>query len=526
VNKLRYYIGLIFIFFLLTPVNGTGQDREKGDAPYQQELTRDGIRLSLSIDYIDNKKIPGQFRKGDRVRFRLIITDALTRQPLSGLNPAAWVDSRFAGESCAEKIKSILSGDLIRKVALDLGKYFVLILTADPSLTVVDPAFGFGGSQKIALVPLSSPGVDWALSPNKDFVFVSMPASRQVAVIRTDNWKVVKNIPVPAPPGQLAIQPDGALLWVDCPGDKVNGMSPGLAVIDLASLTLKTVIPMGEGPHDIRVRKDSRYVFVTNTGENNVIAVDTRSLTVAAAIPTCPRPNRMDILGNNLCIASEETGCITWVDAEKLIPVQTGSWLPGIAGLAFEPGGRYLFMINSRTNQCAVLDASTKKIIHTVATNEEPFQLGFSGSVAYIAHRKTEFVYMIPLDIGGYENKDLPVTKFPAGEKPPAELPVSGPTTIMAADPSANAILIANPNDRNVYFYKEGMAVPMGNIGNSGTIPLAIMILDNSFREVSPGIYETVGPLPDPGSYDFSVFLDSPRFIHCFPFDILVDSGN
>ena len=61
------------------------------------------------------------------------------------------------------KAATFLSGSLFSQPALDLNVYHVLALNADPSLTVVDPRFGFGGSQLLALVPLPARGEDWAL---------------------------------------------------------------------------------------------------------------------------------------------------------------------------------------------------------------------------------------------------------------------------------------------------------------------------------------------------------------------------
>ena len=81
--------------------------------------------------------------------------------------------------------------------------------------------------------------------------------------------------------------------------------------------------------------------------------------------------------------------------------------------------------------------------------------------------------------------------------------------------PGENAVLVAHPVDRQVYYYKEGMAAPMGGFRNFERSARAILAMDRSLREVSPGEYETTGRLGEAGTYDLAFFLESPRVIHC-----------
>jgi hypothetical protein len=82
--------------------------------------------------------------------------------------------------------------------------------------------------------------------------------------------------------------------------------------------------------------------------------------------------------------------------------------------------------------------------------------------------------------------------------------------------PGATAVLVANPADKAIYYYKEGMAAPMGHFQNYGREPRAVMVVDKSLEERAPGVYQTTAKLRRPGLYDVALFLDSPRIIHCF----------
>lgn len=77
-------------------------------------------------------------------------------------------------------------------------------------------------------------------------------------------------------------------------------------------------------------------------------------------------------------------------------------------------------------------------------------------------------------------------------------------------------MLVANVADRQIYYYAEGMAAPMGDFQNYKREPRAVLVADRSLREVRSGTYETVARLPRGGAYDVAFLLDSPRVTHCF----------
>ena len=46
-------------------------------------------------------------------------------------------------------------------------------------------------------------------------------------------------------------------------------------------------------------------------------------------------------------------------------------------------------------------------------------------------------------------------------------------------------MLVANAADQAVYYYREGMAAPMGTFKTYSCEPLAVMVVDRSLRERS-----------------------------------------
>ena len=88
-----------------------------------------------------------------------------------------------------------------------------------------------------------------------------------------------------------------------------------------------------------------------------------------------------------------------------------------------------------------------------------------------------------------------------------------------------NAVLVANAQDKAIYYYQEGMAAPMGQFSNYDREPTATMIVDRSLRETAPGVYESIARLPAAGDYDALVVIDRPRIVHCFPLSIAPAAG-
>jgi hypothetical protein len=109
------------------------------------------------------------------------------------------------------------------------------------------------------------------------------------------------------------------------------------------------------------------------------------------------------------------------------------------------------------------------------------------------------------------------VVKFPGGQNAPGLAPdFASRADAFVAAPEGNSMLLANPADRMIYYYAEGMAAPMGNFQNYKRQPRAVKVVDRSLREESLGVYATTVRLPKEGVYDVSFLLGSPRVVHCF----------
>jgi YVTN family beta-propeller protein len=478
---------------------------------------RDGIAVEYSIE----SALAGQtgpLRAGDDVIVRFRIADDATKTPLTGAQPAAWfyrTTPETAGKDCPDLVRELLSGNTFVRAETDLNTFYVLALNEEPTITVVDPLFGYGNSHLLAMINLQSPGDDWALEPNQKVLFVSMPASNRIAVVDTLSWKVIRNLDVPANPRRIAVQPDGGYLWVayGAPGAK----NSGVAAISTSTYATAAAIRTGAGIHDLAFSDDSRYVLATNPEDGTVSVIDVRSLTKTADIASGRKPVSIawSSRGRAAYVVNQEDGTIAAIDPRKPQPLAHIPAGAGISRIRFEPKGRFGFVVNPSHNEVLILDSALNRVVQRANVEAEPDQVTFSEKLAYVRHARSEIVEMIPLDVVNAGNDGIPVLEFPAGQRPLGDAHPSSPDVIVQA-PGEAAVLVANSADRTIYYYKEGMAAPMGSYSNYSQSPRAVLVVDRSLKQRTPGGYETSARLGRPGPYLLAFFLDTPRFVHCF----------
>jgi hypothetical protein len=161
----------------------------------------------------------------------------------------------------------------------------------------------------------------------------------------------------------------------------------------------------------------------------------------------------------------------------------------------------------------SIFDAASNRMLHEVKVGKAPDQIIFSDTYAFVRSLETESVNMLRLATIGSE---VDVLQFPGCQGIPGQgsPPVRADSVVLA--PEGNSIVFANPVDKSLYYYQEGMSAPMGDFQNYRREPLAVLIVDRSLRETTPGIYSATMKLPASGRYDVAVLTDSPSIAHCF----------
>ena len=502
----RVLISLVSL--LLFVVAAQAQDAKQRSAP--QKIVEQGIAIEFTADPLVQNTT--SIKAAEDVNIKFTVTDTTTGTPVKGLGLSAWISKRPPDKAtepaqCREKIQSYLTGSLRNRPDVDLNSYYVLALNKSADISVIDPLLGYGGSKLLTLVMLKSPGEDWLLTRDGEQLFVTLPLINQVAVVDTRSWKVTNYIEVGIKPTRITGQPDQQYLWVADDG--------GVTVIDRTNLNVTAKLATGTGLHDIVISNDNRFAFVSNSESGTVSIIDIRKLEKIDDVKVGPGAVSMALsdLSKALYIVSEVDGTITVIEQQNhQVPARMKT-RPGARSIRFARGGRYGFVINTKESLVNIFDAASNRMLHEVNIGKSPDQIIFSDTFAFVRSLETENVYMLRL---GTIGKEVDVTDFPGGQGSPGKgsQPVRADSIVLA--PEGNSVIVANPVDKVLYYYTEGMAAPMGNFQNYRREPLGVMVVDRSLREIKPGIYSTTIKLPASGRYDVAFVNDSPRVSHCF----------
>ena len=468
----------------------------------------------ISIEFTATRatKAVKQVVAGEEATVHFKITGNNGAVPLTNLRPVAWLDQRQTKEplsprECREKVQSFLQPSFSKRPTIDLNAYFILALNNEPNISVIDPLSGFGGSKLYTLIPLKSSGDDWVLTSDNKRLYVSMPQVNQVAVIDIPTWKVIANIDAGNAPTRIALQHDARYLWV--------GNDSGVTVIDTSTNKVAAQLTTAAGPHDIAFSDDDRLAFLTNTDAGTLSVIDIRKLALSKEIKVGSNPSAITFssLSQTAYVANEGDGTIVAIGGQESDIVARIQTERGVRVIGVPTSGHYGFALNPQQSKVYVFDLSSNRLIQTVPVGPGSDQISFTQQFAYIRSTGSEFVTMIRLsDIG----KEAAVTKFPAGQRAPAESPSRSHAAAIVPAPEDGAVLVANPADKMIYYYTEGMAAPMGSFQNYKRDPRALLVMDNSLRETERGVYSTTVRFNTPGQYDVAFLLDSPRLINCF----------
>ena len=493
---------------------------EPAPARGPQKFVKEGVEIEFTVEPVAQGPGAAELTAGQDAVVRFRVRDTATGTPLSGVRPSAWASRRGTpaapdAAQCREKVESYLQGSLRARPDVDFNAYYLLTLNEESNLSVIDPLLGFGGSKLVTLVMLKSPGEDWALTADRSKLFVSMPLAGAVAVVDTTTWKVVAEVGAGARPTRVALQPDGKYLWVlnDAGGE---GAAGAVTALDTVSLKVAATFPTGAGASEVVFAENSRFAYIGNRADGTLSIIDIHKLAKVKDVKTGAPVSALAYspLSKSVYAASEVDGSIAVVDGASHQLVTRIAAEPGIKSVRFAPGGRWGFAPNAARSVVHVFDASTNRMAHSIAVGKTPDQVAFTSSFAYVRSLGTEEVSAVRLSTVG---KEPDVVKFPGGQSAPG----STETYAARADafvpaPEGNSVLLANPADRMIYYYSEGMAAPMGNFQNYKREPRAVMVVDRSLREESLGVYATNMRLPKDGTYDVSFLLGSPRVVHCF----------
>lgn len=308
-------------------------------------------------------------------------------------------------------VASNTADDTISIIDLATLEASTLRLGHEPEHMELDPsgrllAVGNIGAGTVSLVALDPPAeigrVDGLIephnltfSPDGSMLYVANLGADYISVVDVAKAEVVDEISV-APPMALASgepeagefqgiinvtrTPDGRL------GFAAHGEANRMAVLDLRTGALKASIELGSLPWRAYSTADGRYMLVPNNGEQTVSVVSTSTLEEVARLPGAE-----DMTGVNtgwfettaVVISRGEDKALVY-DLEAMAKVGEIP-LPSTPETGVTtPDGTKLYVALSGTDQVAVIDMRTRKLVKTIDdVGDEPWGATMLGALNY-----------------------------------------------------------------------------------------------------------------------------------------------
>jgi len=140
-------------------------------------------------------------------------------------------------------------------------------------------------------------------------------------------------------------------------------------------------IPVGQGPEGIDISPDGKEVWVANRAGDDLAIINVRSLEVDTILPTGEFPIRLKFTPNGkiVLVSNAREGSISFFDTEKrkeIARIDTGT-VP--IGILIHPDGKRVFIANSRDDQVSILDLKKRKVIETIRPGKTPDGLGWAN---------------------------------------------------------------------------------------------------------------------------------------------------
>lgn len=205
---------------------------------------------------------------------------------------------------------------------------------------------------------------------SKSVLLVSLIGERQVAVINPVTQEVIAKLPSPAGPHEINLSADGTLAYVSDSGAGPNTpRGNSIVVLDLRTLSVKSTLKTCESPHDTRVSRDGRTLWVACARSKSIMEIDavtgadrkTWDLKLDGGWFVEVTPDERKLFVPHL-----EAKAFTMVDRRNN---QVRTLFSGntIFGVAVAPGGKEVWVSDADENKLSIVDVAKGTVTATIS---------------------------------------------------------------------------------------------------------------------------------------------------------------
>ena len=220
-----------------------------------------------------------------------------------------------------------------------------------------------------ALVLLGLAGIPVQAAP---FAYITNSGDNTVSVLDTATNTVVTIVPVGSSPVGVAVHPAETFVYVANRGDNT------VSILNTTTNTVMATVSVASSPVGVAVHPAGTFVYVANASSNTVSVLDTATNTVVATVPvgTLPEGVAVHPAGTFVYVANQFPGTVSVLNTATntvvaIVPVGSNP-----VGVAVHPAGALVYVVNEGSNSVSVLNTATNTVMATVSVGHTPRAFG------------------------------------------------------------------------------------------------------------------------------------------------------
>ena len=160
----------------------------------------------------------------------------------------------------------------------------------------------------------------------------------------------------------------------------------------------------------------SQYAYVTNTGSNNVLVIDTATKLIMAAIQVGEFPAGMAITpdGSFVYVANFHSNTVSVINTASNMVATNVTVGANPQHVAITPDGAFAYVTNDGSNTVSVINTSSNTVVTNIVVGQAPALIAITpdGAYAYVANQNSNNVSVIATATNAV------VSTVPAGTSP------------------------------------------------------------------------------------------------------------
>jgi YVTN family beta-propeller protein len=150
-----------------------------------------------------------------------------------------------------------------------------------------------------------------------------------------------------------------------------NRSSADVAVIDTATDTVVTRLPVGNVPHQVAISEVTGKLVASNTADDTISVIDLASLaTTTLRLDHEPEHMELDPSERLLAVGNIGAGTVSLVGLDPLEEIARVDGLFAPHNLTFSPDGSRLYVANLAADHVSVIDIASAKVVDEIRVAE------------------------------------------------------------------------------------------------------------------------------------------------------------